>query len=278
MESQKTNEVGGVFWGLAVNVLRFVVGTLLFAVFWYLSGWALASEAVGIGLVVFCFGIAPWVAPDLIWIVACWSGRLRAVHYGLEPFLARCYLNGILHSPGLRPALFVRAGTDEAFFWFERLGGRSQTWIVTDAWMRLPPMQRKKDWELRWARQIQMGRGKRWLRSLQIRLWIGAILPLELLVVLAQFLLSRLESVRGIPSLGFWAQRFCWTLKSFWFGDSGEPDSDGLWVGASKVRPGAMPKYWESLALGVWAECPSHRAHWLWGLLTHPSAMEPKRS
>jgi hypothetical protein len=279
MAPQKTITGHAVFLKALVHASRVIVGTLVVAGFWYAVGWALASEALGTALVVLCLGLGPWVVPDVLWFFYRWSGRLRPVHYGLEPFLARCYLNGILHRPGLRPKLYVRAGLDESFLWFESLlgvwGGGRQVWIVTDAWMKLPPAQRKKDWDLRWDQQRDLGFGIRWMRSLEMRFWMGAVFPLEILVRLAQMVLDAMGPFRGLPPLAFWAQRFCWTLKELWFGRDDERSD--FWVGASDQKIGKICRYWDSLMLGVWSEFPSHRAHWLWGLLTHPAAMQARR-
>ena len=254
--------------GLITGWGRALFGAVVFAVFWLGMGWLLSSYALGFVLSAVSLVIGPILFPPLLLLFLKRRGTLRRLDLARDPVLANEFFKGILRRSGPRPTLWVRPSSDLAVFWFENaslLGKAHQDLVVSTRWMNQPDSWKASSWRSIWDDIANHSPSERRLRTLQIRLWLGALAPLEILSF-AMRLVVDILGFGDLPTPAFWMQRLAWDVKGLWFGlghrdDSRKPETP---QGQSHV-----PQVWNSLVFGVWFQLASHGIHPMWRLLTH---------
>ncbi len=158
--------------------------------------------------------------------------------------------------------------------WFEQGWGRfgRQDVFLSRAWVQgLPETERVREFRSLWRDMAAMSASERRLRSLQFRLWSGALGMLDLLFGVLHIVMRNL-GLRGLPHPSFWCQRFAWSCKRAWFGlDRKTHQSEHFGVPALRVE--SEPLFWKSWIFGVWALYPARCLHPSWRVLVESEAV-----
>jgi hypothetical protein len=262
-----------------LNLLRSLLGALILALMWLVIGWLLVSWSLGFVLAAWSLVLGPCLLPELLWIYAVLRSGLKRLDLSSDPVLAREYLRCLSYE-GPSNAFFdlwARPARSSGILWFESLLGRQKTVVlVSSYWLASDNQSRQNDFKYLWRSLNGQSSGERRMRTFQMRLWMGALSPLELFFSLTRLIFEVL-GFKDIPLPGFWAQIFLFRLKRLWFGGQRQTLGPYAMKNSSQGDP-RFPRFWSSVTLGVWTQIPKREAHPAWPVLSDSTILLPDRA
>ncbi len=262
--------------------VRTWVVAILIALIWFLTGWMLSSLALGAILSAVSLVLGPLCIPGCYFIIGKMLnvgrfGSLRRFQWEEDAFLTRLYFEKILECRGIKLKVWVLPSADISSFWYENMSvqglSSQQQLVLTTAWLAQSNALKKKYFDEIWQEMTLLNRNQRRLRSVQMSLWLGAMVPLQVLVSLLGIIFEPIAP--DLPAPSYWLQGFCRKLYRFWFEPGKQKLPSESLVMGTQTKPLEIPQNWElpesldSLLWGIWFRSRSEQIHPLWKILTN---------